>query len=482
MALRFAPWLRPASLGRRIMLAFVAGTVISIIVLALLALATFGAPIDLLARADLNAQSEDLADSLRFDAEGRPTAIAFAEIDAGWEVDLDWLYAELVDDMAYRVLDERGTVVLMSSAGAAFWQALAPARPPVMGQLRFEHRGQTIFGWGRMVRHHDRIWYLQAAASRRLLEVIYRGYTLPLLGIGVVTFSVLLVVLFGAVGYRTLRQALGPLYETSQRAAAISPRSLDARLPVAGVPTEITPLINSFNRALDRIEQGYRAQQTFLAAAAHELKTPLALLRAQIELSGTIAERKALLADIDQMSRQVQQLLLLAETSEAHNYEITEVDPYRVALDVRAFLQPMADAAGVTVDTPPPDRSLTSALRWQADHSALFTLLKNLVENAIQHAPRGTRIEITITDDGACVRDHGPGVAEEHLALIFERFWRGATRRDEGAGLGLAICQEIARAHGWQLGVSRAEPGLAARIRLPDRPRGARGHQGARGP
>ena len=81
----------------------------------------------------------------------------------------------------------------------------------------------------------------------------------------------------------------------------------------------------------------------------------------------------------------------------------------------------------------------------------MFTLLKNLLENAIQHAPAQTVVHVEVLRDGLTVRDWGPGVDGAQLPLLFERFWRGAHRRDHGAGLGLAICQEIAQAHGWHL-------------------------------
>ncbi|WP_431262384.1 sensor histidine kinase [Roseateles chitinivorans] len=103
-----------------------------------------------------------------------------------------------------------------------------------------------------------------------------------------------------------------------------------------------------------------------------------------------------------------------------------------------------------------PDRSVT----WDADRGALFTLLKNLLENAIQHAPAGSLVSVEIEADRLSVRDRGPGVTPHQLSRIFGRFWRGAHRRDHGAGLGLAICQEIAEAHGWTLSAQPEDPGL----------------------
>ncbi|MGK9063814.1 sensor histidine kinase [Stutzerimonas chloritidismutans] len=104
---------------------------------------------------------------------------------------------------------------------------------------------------------------------------------------------------------------------------------------------------------------------------------------------------------------------------------------------------------------------------WSADRGALFTLLKNLLENAIQHAPRNTKVHLDIATDTLSLRDWGPGVDDAQLPHLFKRFWRGAHRRDHGAGLGLAICQEIATAHNWALAAYRAEPGLLFQLSRP---------------
>jgi signal transduction histidine kinase len=273
---------------------------------------------------------------------------------------------------------------------------------------------------------------------------------------GIMAFGLVLFVTFGLFAYLTLRYTLKPLRDVSESAAAISPRSLHARLPTTAIPSEIAPLVDSFNRVIERLEQGFRVQQEFLATAAHELKTPLALIRAQIELMDDGENRSSLLNDIEHMTRQVQQLLLLAEASEVQNYSFAAVDVQAVATDAARYLQRMADAADVRLVTPDD----ACGVQWFADRGALFTLFKNMLENAIQHAPRGTEVRVEIDAAEVSVRDWGPGVSQEQLSQIFARFWRGAHRRDHGAGLGLAICQEIALAHGWTLSAHPADPGL----------------------
>jgi len=167
-------------------------------------------------------------------------------------------------------------------------------------------------------------------------------------------------------------------------------------------------------------------------------------------------EGEALLKDVEHMTRQVQQLLLLAEASEVQNYNFVAVDVQDVVRETVDYLQRMAQAAGVRLTI----SDKTARTEWLADRGALFILLKNLLENAIQHAPMGTEVNVDIDATSLTVRDRGPGLAQEQLSQIFVRFWRGAHRRDHGAGLGLAICKEIAQAHGWVLSAQRVVPGL----------------------
>lgn len=451
--MRSAKTIRLSSLGLKVLAAYVAGALVSI-ALAVVA-AVWVVEHDLLADLELRERVGALANSIKFDASGKPV-----ELNAS-EADLDWLYDSLPYENAYRVLDSAGNLVLVSKAGASFW-------PPGGSGLRlerdgfvFERDGVTLHGATEPFEHQGRQWYLQFATSERLMKLIQHKFALPYMGIGIGIFSAVLIVAFGLCAYLTLRYALKPLRDISEAAAAISHRSLHARLQTEAMPAEISPLVASFNQVLERLERGYRLQQEFLANAAHELKTPLALIRAQIELPvDDTSTRDSLLSDVDYMTRQVQQLLLLAEASEANNYRFALVAVQHSVQEVIAYLQRMADSADVCLTV----CDTAGEIRWQADRGALFTLLKNLLENAIQHAPAKSDVRVDIQSDTVVVRDFGPGVDAAQLPLLFERFWRGAHRRDHGAGLGLAICQEIALAHGWRLTAERAGPGLQFRL------------------
>lgn len=451
--MRSAKTIRLSSLGLKVLTAYVMGALLSIAVA--VAVAVWMVRNDVLADRELMARAGDLVSKIKFDVRGMPVGI-----DAN-QTDLDWLYDSLPHETGYRILDAVGNVVLVSKAGAEFWPHEGPQPKLERDDFEMQLNGVTLYGATELIDHQGQRWYLQFATSERLMKLIQHKFALPYMGIGIGLFSAVLIMAFGLCAYVTLRYALKPLHDISKAAAAISHRSLHARLLTGSIPAEISPLVASFNQVLERLERGYRLQQEFLANAAHELKTPLALIRAQIELSADDAStRDALLSDVDYMTRQVQQLLVLAEASETNNYSLAPVAVWDSAQEVASYLQRMADTAQVRIAV----SGTPCMAKWQADRSALFTLLKNLLENAIQHAPAQTTVSVEIEPEAVCVRDWGPGVDAAQLPLLFERFWRGAHRRDHGAGLGLAICQEIALAHGWQLSAERAEPGLRFRL------------------
>jgi len=455
--MRFAIATYRNSLGRKVLGAYLVGVLLSILLIGagLGTLLLFRSEV-LSKRVEWRAQK--LAAQLEFNDAGAPVGLRPSEHG------IDWTFDSFKDEMAYRVLDESGEVKLYSPAGASFWSASGhEITHPGRRNFEFEREAGLTHVAIEQVTHDGRVWFMQYGESVRVADLFQFLFALPFMGAGIAVFSSVLLVVFGACSYVTLRRTFKPLHDLSASAAAISPRSLNARLRVEGVPTEVAPLVESFNRALERLEHGYRTQQEFLAAAAHELKTPLALIRGQIELSPPSEDRDALLLDVGHMTRQVQQLLHLAEASEVGNYHLEAVDVAVVAHEAADYLKRMAHAAEVSVELQPSPTRLT----WMADRGALFTLLKNLLENAIQHAPRGTQVSIETGVQSLTVRDWGPGTDEVQLSKMFDRFWRGDHRHDEGAGLGLAICREVAQAHGWILSAHRAEPGLRLVVSRP---------------
>ena len=160
-----------------------------------------------------------------------------------------------------------------------------------------------------------------------------------------------------------------------------------------------------------------------------------------------------ILHDVDRMSRQVRQLLHLMEVSVLQSYEFSQIDLEHVVRDVAAHLARSAAARGVIIET---------SLRAPGKQ----ILLKNLLENALAFAPRGSTVVVMGDASSISVSDEGPGIDEAHLPFIFSRFWRAPGNKAEGCGLGLAICKEIVLAHGWQLAVERTQPGTLFTVRF----------------
>jgi len=448
--MRFMSKMRLNSLAARVMLAYVACATLTTALLVLAVFSLTTSQRGVISGAEVTDTTRDMADDLLFDSSGKPVGLDITDFD------VDWIFESLKRETAYRVLDAAGRVVLSSPGSEVIWPDSASGEPPKRGSFEFQQRGETMHGATEPVQHEGQTWYLQFTASTRFLHLVYRAFTLPFTGLGITLFSLVLLLVFGFSVYVTLKYTFRPLRNVSNSAAEISPRSLHARLQTDAIPREIAPLVISFNNVLERLEHGYRVQQEFLATAAHELKTPLALIRAQIELMDDGHERRSLLNDVEHMTRQVHQLLHLAEASEIQSYRFADVNIRDVVTEAVSYLQRMADNAEVrlvvTGDSDAP---------WLADRGALFTLLKNLLENAIQHAPRDSEIHIGLGTSTLTLRDWGPGIEAQQLEHLFTRFWRGAHRRDHGAGLGLSICQEITTAHGWTLTVERMEPGLS---------------------
>lgn len=248
----------------------------------------------------------------------------------------------------------------------------------------------------------------------------------------------------------TIRNSLLPLRRLSAKAAAIGPASTDIRLPETEVPREILPLVHAVNSALDRIEAGFQMQKDFTADAAHELRTPLAVLRAHIETLPDPATREALGRDVDSMTRLVGQLLAVARAETLTIALDEQADLNSIAVDVGTFLAPMALKQQRLIEV----IEAPSPCLVKGNGEAVFNALRNLVENALTHTPPGTTVTVRVERPATLrVEDRGPGVPPEQRERIFQRFWR-AERRKSGSGLGLAIVRQIMDAHGGRVEVT----------------------------
>ncbi len=379
---------------------------------------------------------------IRFDSAQPPG------VEVTFPSEFSWVFRDFAADAKYRLLDRSGNIIVASGSDRTILTAPGQPIASTPDYLTLVIGGQTLLVRTEPLIHGAQTYYIQVAVSRRLAEFV-RILTAQIKIADTLRLSLASVLLVTVAAYFTLRRLLKPLRETSIAAAGIDARNISRRLSTRNLPIELLPVVEAFNLTLDRLEKGYSVQRAFLASAAHELKTPLAVMRAQIELNG-IPDRDTLFRDLDFMAHQVNQLLQLAEASEAQNYTFEPVDAAAVAEDIADYLRALAERRAVYVDV----RCASTSVIVQADRGALFMLLKNLVENAIQHSPAGGVVAVTVDADCLYVRDEGPGVPADELPKLFGRFWRGSTRHHEGAGLGLSICAEIAAAHDWHLTVS----------------------------
>jgi signal transduction histidine kinase len=265
---------------------------------------------------------------------------------------------------------------------------------------------------------------------------------------------ILTVALFGI-----LRRAMAPLDLAGERARLINPGTSGVRLAKKGMPGEVLPLIETINSALERLDRALDAHRRFIGDAAHELLTPLAVLRANIDTLDDKATAKTLRKDAETMSAIVTQLL---ELDELESIEVDKWEPLDVSeasREVVAQMAPFAYRDGKEISLDCPEKSVV----LNCCPKAFARALRNLVENAIVHTPKGTKVEVSVAKNGRIsVRDHGPGVPPQDRASIFQRFWRGQSRQNRpGVGLGLSIVKRFAEMSGGTIEVADAEGGGA---------------------
>jgi two-component system, OmpR family, sensor histidine kinase MprB len=276
------------------------------------------------------------------------------------------------------------------------------------------------------------------------------------------------VAIAGGIGLAVSQAALGPVRRLTQATEHVTEtQDLSERIEVHG-EDELSRLAASFNTMLAALEESARSQRQLVSDASHELRTPLTSLRTNIEVLArdrkmAPEEREKLLNDVvgqlSEMTALVTELVELAR-GETHPDE---------AEDVRLDLLVGEVVEKARRDYPQVD--FVTDLQPCELHGVPNTIARavsNLLDNAAKWSPPGAKVEITVRDGQVMVRDHGPGIDENDLPYVFDRFYRApAARKLPGSGLGLAIVKQVAEAHGGGVGAERPEDGgTLMRLRL----------------
>ena len=284
-----------------------------------------------------------------------------------------------------------------------------------------------------------------------------------------------LLVVVGAATWSSVGRALHPVEAIRSRTAQIQAADLSARVPVPATHDEIASLATTMNAMLGRLEASARAQRAFISDAGHEMRSPVAAIRTEVEVAQAAGVGESTLSDVlsetGRLERLVDDLLVLARADEA------QVPLRRVDVDVDHVIEaerPRLLDRGLAVTTS------IAAARVVGDPAALGRVVRNLTDNAARHA--SGRVHLACGRDAAVpgavwieISDDGRGIPADDRERVFDRFVRldeARARDDGGSGLGLAIVRGLVTAHGGQVRVQDGSvlPGARVRVWLPAQP------------
>lgn len=386
-----------------------------------------------------------------------------ADLDDDRQVDAPTLH-RYAPRVAFLVFHD-GQLVLRS--------ANAPAWPGAGAGKDFERGFRTLRVRGadwRVFATHGAERDVQVYVGERMdsrssiLRAVLRSAAWPML---------LALPLLGLAVWWAVARGVAPLRRLGRTLAG---RAADDLQPVAlgGAPSEMAPMVAALNGLFERIAALLDSERRFTADAAHELRTPIAAIRAQAQVALAEADderrRHALrntLAGCDRATRLVEQLLTLSRLEADAARGGTRVDFAAVARSAAAEVAPAALARGQVLEVDADERSVVLG-----DEVLLHVLVRNLVDNAARYGPPGARITVRVGPEGGrialAVEDSGPGLADADLARLGQRFFRVAGSEASGSGLGWSIVRRIADLHSARVLVERSAAlgGLAVRVSL----------------
>jgi two-component system, OmpR family, sensor kinase len=364
--------------------------------------------------------------------------------------------------------------ILDRTPGAPNFGLIFPTRSSNYGGLRVEVRKRPVKVVDPDGHHSPVVVQMVLQYGRKVSDIEATIRRIRLFLSGGVLGGTLLALLGGVL---LGRRAMLPVARMTTAARDIQhTRDPSKSIPQPAADDEVAELARTLQAMLDSLEaaqeetQGaLQRQREFVADASHELRTPLTSILANLELLTDVLDGErgeaasSALRSSQRMRRLVGDLLLLARADANRQLPHEPTDVSHVLVEVAAELGPVSDGHHLTVDA---DDAIVDGTRDE-----LYRMTLNLVENAIRHTPKGTRIRATARSENGevvlAVQDDGPGVAPELREHIFERFVRGAGDRGSSSGLGLSIVRAVAESHGGSVVLEDVHPGARFVVRLP---------------
>jgi len=370
-----------------------------------------------------------------------------------------------------RITEEGGEVVVLDSAGERLagspevQKAFVPIEDvrKVFFQLPKSGSSGELFGISLRVPGVSPPAYVQVAFPRghAIFESVLHEFIKDIAWLWI-PFMLLML----ATNLAVARIALRPLAQSVEEAKAIQPGGVSVTLSEKGLPDDILALVRAVNQALGRLRDGYHAQEEFIGALAHELRTPLAVMNAQLGAVDAPYAR-VLERELGAMARLIEQLLDRARLGRFRIEPGDIVDLREAARETSAFLAPGIVARNRFIEVLAGDDPVVVA----GGRDDVFRALRNLIENALEHSPENGMISVEVTGAPAIfVRDRGRGFPDGVLDAEYRR--RGLVRSDrrDGVGLGLSIVERTMLVHGGELRLSNMEAGGGcAEMRFPAR-------------
>ncbi len=276
-------------------------------------------------------------------------------------------------------------------------------------------------------------------------DVLYQLWAYLTLLPNILSYLPLCAVL-ALTAFVVVNRGLAPLRAVAAKIGEIDVNTLNRRIPTTRVPSEIAPFVEAVNAAFERVKQGVERQKRFTANSAHELRTPIAILRGRVDKLDDVPLKRDIERDVRRIQAILEQLLVLAQIDERGvTVAPPKLDLRETVLAATADYMPIAlsNDRGLAFE-PPPTPIVVRAYRWAID-----SVVMNLIDNAVRAEPTKGTVIVRLTADATIeVIDHGAGVASGDREMIFEPFWRKSEMRP-GTGLGLAIAKElIEKLHG----------------------------------